>query len=514
MPTTVRHLLDEPALAVHLVVGGDLDRPIRWVHVAELSDPSPYLVGEELLLTTGMWSHQGTSALAFVRRLVPRRVAGIGYGLLDAEDEVPAALVRACRSEGVPLIAVRVETPFLAVSQWFVDRLTEERESRLRGTLDLTAELLAAADIPSTATALASVARLLGRSIGREVWILDGEGRRLAWAQVPPDEETAQSLSAATGDDASPAAREIEVLHQGTWSVRSLASGRRRTAVLAVQTQGEDLDARARIDAAVPIVGLILARERAVREAGRRLSGEVVSLVLSKQDELAAVRLATYDLEWDQSMVVLVCRVRDGQREGEEALSRAERWRDEAGLNGVLALRGAEVFAILEGRAVETARGPEMLARALASRSRATATGVSVAAEGVPALRRAIVQAQQSCALAQRHGGGAVFSDDSRGTHAYLMALQDRDDVEEFRSALLGVLERYDSAHDAALVESLRKFLASGARWQQTAAELHIHVNTLRHRLARVEQLTGRRLDRMSDRVDFWLALQATRTEP
>jgi purine catabolism regulator len=510
MPTTVRHLLDEPALSVDLVVDGDLDRPIRWVHVAELSDPSPYLVGEEFLLTTGMWRRRGTSALDFVQSLVPRKVAGIGYGLLATEERVPPALVRACRTEGIPLIAVRVETPFLAVSQWFVDRLTEERESHLRGTLDLTAELLAAADIDSTGTALASVARLLGRSIGREVWILDSDGRRLAWARVAPDEETARNLSAATGDDASYAAREVDLLHRGTWRVRSLVSGRRRTAILAVQARAEDLDTRARTDAAVPIVGLILARERAVREAGRRISGEVVSLVLSRQDELAAVRLGTFDLGRDQSMVVLVCHVRDG----EEALSRVERWRDEAGLNGVLALRGAELFAILEGGAVVSAPGPRVLARALASRSGASATGVSVAAEGVRTLRRAIVQAQQSCALAQRHGGGAVFSNESRGTHGYLMALQDRDDVEEFRHTLLGVLEQYDKTHDAALVASLRTFLANGARWQQTAAMLHIHVNTLRHRLARVEQLTGRRLELMSDRVDFWLALQASRTEP
>jgi purine catabolism regulator len=509
MPTVLRDLLEEPALSVELVVDGDLDRSIRWVHVAELSDPSPYLVGEEFLLTTGMWRRRGTSALDYVRRLAPRRVAGIGYGLLGPEDRVPPALVRACQSERIPLIAVRVETPFLAVTQWFVDRLTAERESHLRGTLDLTAELLAAADISSTGTALASVARILGRSIGREVWILDDEGHRLAWARAAPDEETARSLSAAGGHDAH-AGREVDLLHQGTWQVRSLVSGRRRTAILAVQAPGEDLDVRARTDAAVPIVGLILARERAVREAGRRLSGEVVSLVLSRQDDLAAVRLATYDLERDQSMVVLVCHVPDG----EEALSRAERWRDEAGLNGVLALRGTEVFAILEGRAAESARGPEILARALAARSGATATGVSVAAEGVPTLRRAIVQAQQSCALARRRGGGAVFSDDSRGTHAYLLALQERDDVEEFRHILLAVLEQYDKTHDTALVQSLGSFLANGARWQQTAAELHIHVNTLRHRLARVEQLTGRRLDRMSDRVDFWLALQATETEP
>lgn len=44
-PTTIRDLLDSPGLDLNLVVPGDLDRPIRWVHVTELADPAPYLVG-------------------------------------------------------------------------------------------------------------------------------------------------------------------------------------------------------------------------------------------------------------------------------------------------------------------------------------------------------------------------------------------------------------------------------------------------------------------------------------
>jgi DNA-binding PucR family transcriptional regulator len=56
-------------------------------------------------------------------------------------------------------------------------------------------------------------------------------------------------------------------------------------------------------------------------------------------------------------------------------------------------------------------------------------------------------------------------------------------------------------------VTTLRAFLASGGRWRRTADGLHVHPNTLRHRLERVEALTGRALDRTADRVDFHLAL-------
>ncbi|MBM7805230.1 hypothetical protein JOD57_001067 [Geodermatophilus bullaregiensis] len=511
MPSSLRDLLGTSGLSVDLVVDGDLDRPIRWVHVTELSDPSPYLVGEELLLTAGLWRRRGASAADFVRAVTGRAATGVGYGLLEPGERVPPALVRACREQGLPLVAVGVQTPFLAISQWFVDRLTRENETVLRGSLRLTTDLLAAAETEPTRAALGSVATVLGRAIGREVWIVDGGGEVLAWTGTPPDDQACRALTEEAGPGAAAdPPHDVDVPGRGTWRVRSVMAGRRRAALLAVPVTGDDLLVRARTDAAAPIVGLVLARERAVRETERRLSGEVVSLVLGRQDDLAAARLATYRLDPERPLVVVVCRVRDA----EGALASAESWREDAGVDAVLALRGAELFAVLSGAAVHEAGGPLAVGRALAHRVRAAGAGVSSAADGVATLRRATTQAQQSAELAHRHGGGAVLSDELRGRHAYLLALQDRGDVEDFRQTVLGGLEDHDRRHASELLATVRAFLDSGGRWQETADRLHVHVNTLRHRLARVEQLTGRRLDSTADRVDLWLALQASPGTP
>jgi hypothetical protein len=510
MASTLRDLLEAPGLSVELVVDGDLGRPIRWVHVTELADPSPYLMGEELLLTAGLWRRRGTSADGFVRALAQRSAAGIGYGLLEAGDRVPPALVRACREQNVPLLAVGVQTPFLAISQWFVDRLTADSEAALRATLRLTTDLLAAAETGSTRSALGSVARVLGRATGREVWIADGEGTPLAWVGTPPDEEARRALAGEAGAAAGvDEPRDVDVPGRGTWRVRPVMAGRRRAALLAVPVTGDDLLVRARAEAAAPVVGFVLARARAAREAERRLSGEVVSLVLSRQDDLAAARLAAYRLDPERPLVVVVCRVRDG----ESALTLAENWREDVGTDAVLALRGAELFAVLSRAGVDEAGGPLAVGTALARRVRAAGAGVSSSADGVSTLRRAAIQAQQSAELALRQGAGAVLSDELRGRHAYLLALQDRTDLEEFRQTLLGGLESHDRRHDSDLLTTLRAFLETGGRWQETADRLHVHVNTLRHRLARVEQLTGRSLDSTPDRVDLWLALQATTGE-
>ena len=50
---TVRELLRD--LDVHVRAGAEsLDAPVRWVHISELEDPTPWLSGGELLLTTGL----------------------------------------------------------------------------------------------------------------------------------------------------------------------------------------------------------------------------------------------------------------------------------------------------------------------------------------------------------------------------------------------------------------------------------------------------------------------------
>ncbi|MGN6243481.1 MAG: PucR family transcriptional regulator [Motilibacteraceae bacterium] len=492
MPTTLRDLLAEPSLELELLVDGDLDRPVRWVHVTELHDASPYLVGDELVLTAGVWRGRGHSALEFVRALETRRVAGIGYGLLIGDTRVPPAVAKACRDEGVPLFAVPVRTPFVAITQWFVERLAADREATLRATLRLTQDLLAAAEAPVPADALASVARLLRRATGRDVWIAEPSGTLLARAGAAPGATVRAALAASPseGDD---------------WAVRPVGAGRRPQAVLAVAGPDDDLEVRSRVDAALPVVALVLARQRAVRETERRLAGEVVSLVLGRQTEAAAARMASYGLDPDGALRPVVCAVPDRER----ALTAAERWLAEEGLEGVLALRDDELMLVLSADGATEGQERD-LAQRLATAVGARAAGVGPLSDGVDGLRRALVQARNACELGRRRGGGLVLSHDLGGSHQLLLALQDQDVLESFRASLLAPLEEHDAGHGAALVATLDAFLTSGGRWQETADALHLHVNTLRHRLTRVEQLTGRRLDSTADRVDLWLALRAS----
>ena len=51
-------------------------------------------------------------------------------------------------------------------------------------------------------------------------------------------------------------------------------------------------------------------------------------------------------------------------------------------------------------------------------------------------------------------------------------------------------------------------FLACSASWNRCARRLHIHVNTLRYRMAKIGELTGRDPSRLDHLVDLHLALR------
>jgi DNA-binding PucR family transcriptional regulator len=94
-------------------------------------------------------------------------------------------------------------------------------------------------------------------------------------------------------------------------------------------------------------------------------------------------------------------------------------------------------------------------------------------------------------------------------TSALLLATVPDDVRRSFAARLLDPLFDYDSRHQSELVRTLDTFLDCAGSWNTCAERLHVHVNTVRYRLRRIEELTRRDLSSMADRVDLFLALRA-----
>ncbi len=136
--------------------------------------------------------------------------------------------------------------------------------------------------------------------------------------------------------------------------------------------------------------------------------------------------------------------------------------------------------------------------------------GVSAPAASVTALAGALHEAGSARRLAALRGTAAisVVTSDEVASHELLLATVPASVLRSFRERLLGPLQAYDERHRAELLPTLREFLACSGSWNACAVTMYVHVNTVRYRIRRIEELTGRDLSRLDDQVDFFLALR------
>ncbi|MYT23724.1 PucR family transcriptional regulator, partial [Streptomyces sp. SID7760] len=127
-------LLADRELELRLVVAGPEPAEVHGVHASEMADPSPYLLGGELLLTAGAGdaAEAPDAADAYVRRLVGSGVAALGFGVAPLHAEVPPALAEACTRHGLPLLEVPPRTRFTAVARAVWRLMAEARTRELR----------------------------------------------------------------------------------------------------------------------------------------------------------------------------------------------------------------------------------------------------------------------------------------------------------------------------------------------------------------------------------------------
>jgi PucR family transcriptional regulator, purine catabolism regulatory protein len=264
---------------------------------------------------------------------------------------------------------------------------------------------------------------------------------------------------------------------------------------------------------AVTVVALELLRRRVVDDTERRLAGDVLSAMVSGElqgPELAR-RLQPFGLR-DRAAALVFEPPRSLKAAAEDALARA--LRDEAHA-GLAAGTGRFSCALVGAPRGDGDEELFSLAERLRARvSREVGTDLSAGAgRVVPAgdLRRAFHEAR--CALEARtlDGDGSVarlatYRD--LGSFQLLLSLQDDETLRLFCDSILDPIEDGEGAYGGELMRSLEAFIDCNGQWERAARQLYCHRHTLRYRIRRVEELTGRSLDSARDRIDFWLALR------
>jgi purine catabolism regulator len=584
--TTVADLLGIEELSLRLVAGeAGLARPIRWAHVSELNDPTRWLRGGEILLTTGLGlGSDATKQAAFVEKLAGARLAGLGLGLGFAFDQTPAAVVEAGDAAGFPVFEVPFEVPFIAITEALFSRLINEQYVLLQraGTVQQTLSRLLV-DQAGLDALLGAYARMTGAAallfdLHGEVAASSPEATRLldqqaAWEEVqalrPEEGEFSVSLAGRDGN------RSLLPIGVGGAPRAFLVIARGGRAEPFHQVVSHHL---------ATAIALALAKAQAVAQTERRLVGDFLDALLEGElsgDETTR-RLRFLGLGASPAIAALVGRP-EPPADGEVAQSRARldvsevgRSRAPAGPSdegapsatqerrGKPAHRAAQATERLNKSATREASAPsgagpptvseeEALERLVEDRlsrrpapyvcsihdhavvalfevadpgeARAAAEAVAESARarglaarfgvGIPQTaardpRRVYQEARFALDAAPAAGvDGQVACIEDLGSHRLLLALQQDAALDAFSRGLLAPLRAYDRRQHGDLVASLRTFLERNGNWESAARALGVHRHTLRYRIRRVAELTGRDLDAAGDRVEFWLALQA-----
>jgi PucR family transcriptional regulator, purine catabolism regulatory protein len=519
--TTVGDLLGIEELRLGLVAGAKgLDRPIRWAHVSELRDPTRFLRGGEVLLTTGLGVRAGAKGqAAYVEQLASADLAALGIGLGFAFDTTPPAMLTAADRAGFPVFEVPFEVPFIAITEALFSRLVNEQYVLLQraGTVQQTLSRLLV-----EGAGLDALLEAYARMTGTRALLLDVRGEVMAaargatavlppralWAEIqalrPEGNEFSLSLSDEGGSrtllpvlvGGGPAA--FLVLHRG-----SRPEPFHQVVVHHLATA----------------IALELAKAQAVARTERRLVGDFLDALL--QGELSAEevhrRLRFLGLGDSPAIAVLVARLAepDPAEPAMEALRLLVQDRlSRRAAPYVCNLQDTTVVALFEAAdPAEALAAAEAVAEAVLARARGGQVGLGMPEADPRGLRRTYQEARFALeAAAPPTGDGPtarVATVADLGSHRLLLARQEDAALEAISRGLLGPLVDYDRRQHGELLASLRAFLEHNGNWEAAARALAVHRHTLRYRIRRVAELTGRDLDRAGDRVEFWLALQA-----
>ena len=528
----VRDLLDVPGLGLRLLTDvAGMDRAIRHVYTTDLPDPSRYLTPGDLVLTGLIWCREPGDADRFVSALVRGGVAALGAG--EALGNVPAEVIQACGRHGITLLAVPAETSFAAVTEEVARRLSGDRATAMTRVLGRRRLLLSAV---AEGAGLDAMFRLMGRELGAECWLLTGLGRVVGGTGASLPRPVALRLACEyLKADRLPAATDVSAQGPGKYSLFGVGGEPRITSwFLACAGREQDWPHELRESVAELAADVALERARldAARTGDRKLAEAIVTMLASGGGEGAApVEIASLmraaGLPPDGRYLVAVM--------GAAASAigtgpNADRWRCD--LAGELVLPDGEgaLVAPLGDEIVVLAPAPDEspdegipAAHHLAARIRAArpavesdrsrvriTAGVSAPASSVTALPGALHEAGSARRLAALHGTAAVsvVTSDEVASHGLLLATVPASVLRSFRERLLGPLLAYDDQHRAELLPTLREFLACSGSWNACAAKMYVHVNTVRYRIRRIEELTGRNLSSLDDQVDFFLALR------
>ncbi|MGN6723998.1 MAG: PucR family transcriptional regulator [Marmoricola sp.] len=495
---SVKDVLADPALGLSALHLPHPDADVRWVAVSELEDPTPFLEGGEILLTTALemaaWDSEWDD---YVRRLVAARVCALGLAVGLTLESAPTPLIEAANRWQINLLEIPRRTTFVAVSRTVADLVRAEEGRAAQRSLEIHQALTRAAaqsDEPG------EILKTLAHALDGMACMVSVEGavqigplgpKAAMFADTLVAEEVARirprGLRAASSVPGS----------GGTLMLQPIGFHGRPVRYLVVGFEGSGTGVhRAAIAAAVVLLNLAEEHRHGRLETRRKLSSRAIELLIHGDRQGAELLLgasAGADVPLPPTCAVL--RASGAAEDLEEIFDRLDQGPARADILAQAVVDGE--FVVL-GRASAVREVADVAARRLR-----VGIGRTAPIEDVGVAYRTAGLALEGA----RVGEPAVWRERTAGGVAALL------EPAQARAFAEGLLLGFRAEEDADLLATLGSFLRHHGSHVRVARELGIHRNTVAQRVRVIEARLGRSLDDPQTRVDVWTALHIANAE-
>lgn len=519
-----------PAGSTVLAGQQQLGRSIFWARLLGLRNPvfGPSEAGELVLLPAA------TARSRTFGRLV-RDLADAGVKAFVVAGDPSAEGLSVAEELGTPVLRLASNASLVETERSIIS-LIVDREAQLRRKVEQIYERLLTTLVDEDA-GIGALSAEVGEVTSRPVVVLDEYFR----VQVTyPTDRATQMLGQALG--MAVAGRDPRAVRARLATPFRLAysAGEAEALVVPLQLRGtpagylalagdtvvSDLD-RQVAERAARVLGLELAKQRAVTEAQLRTQGDFLDDLLSgnypsEDAMLARARVLGHDLTRPHLVVILaVDEVHPDEAGESHRLRSADLARTEVIRLAPRALlreqQGTLALALPRPAPPDRSESvglAEQLRTQLAERfERARVTvGVGRSHAGVGGLARAYREADQALAIGRALlGGGRTVHFEDLGVQRLLFQLRDNEELASFYDDMVGRLQAHDERQSADLVNTLETFFECHGNHVRTAQRLHLHRNTLLYRLDRARQVLGVDLDDAEIRLALQVALKIGR---
>lgn len=491
---------------------------VTGVHMSELEDPTTYLDGGELLLTTGMpLRGMPASVESYVRRLRTRGVAAVGIGLGPRLDHVPPALLDSCAAHGLDVLAVPPDVGFQQISRAYWALSAPDGHADLLTTLGTQAALARAA---TRIDAVSAVVRGLAQALGGWAAYLPADGSPVrCWPEnVRPLMTPLNGAVRGLQQDATLSPRTFALLGHAVIEYPIAPEGRVR-GVLAVSPGRALTHANRQVLATVRTLLEIKAHQRElVARASSAFSSSVARLLAHGHLEAATLVADDAGLAPLPGAVRVLAVAGDVEAPPRDLLARVPRLRREAGTEEIalptdaaLSFRQDDAtYFLLTVEAQEPQREePSDTDPAVAYGAVEEPTAPSPETGGRPAAEETVLRAVVGREVAVPDLPEAV-EQAHRALEACRSGRLSTVDVLPPPGSAERWVQQLASYSRADLVPTVREYLRHLGRWEDVSRVLGVHRNTVRHRIRVAEQMLGVTLTDPDVLAPLWLTLSGT----